>query len=227
MSNDNLKELWKEINQSTEDQPKFSEDQVKVLLEGKANDIFTKISKNLTIGMGLLGLYVLLVIYGLYKVNFSEDGLVEAMQLSSWYIGLDLVVDCSIIISFIYFFMSFRKLKTNSISGNKLKDTIKSAIKILTSYRRFFYYIVAVTVASGIVGFIIGAKYGISKAEKELGAKLTENPNTEIIMMVLLVLFGLIFFGVLIFIVWFVFKKLYGNYIEKLRDCYDELIETE
>ena len=170
---------------------------------------------------------IILIIYGLYNLYFAEEAMIQQIEISTVYVVLDFIVDLSIIGSFIYFFLSFKKLKTNQISGSQLKETIKAAIKILTSYRRFFYYLVGVTLASGIVGFIYGAKYGLLEAEKELGEKISINPNAELFMIVFIVLAGAIFFTVLLIIVWFVFKKLYGNYIEKLRDCYDELIETE
>ena len=227
MSEDKLKDLWKEFNEPAENQNNFSEDQVRLMLTGKTGDIFSRIFRNLKIGMGLLGLYICVIIYGIYNLYFADDSMVQQIGISNIYIALDFCVDLAIIGSFIYFFVSFNKLRSAQIAGNNLKGVIKSAIKILISYRRFFYYIIAVTLASGIVGFIYGAKYGMAEAEKVMGEKITTNPDAELIFITVMILFGLIFFGILLFIVWLVFKKLYGNYIEKLHDCYDELIETE
>lgn len=227
MSRDNLKELWNEINKPAEDEQVLSEAQVKLMLTGKTNDIFSRISKNLTIGLGLLGIYVCLMVFGMYEVYFSEDPFVVSLRDEPLYLVFDILVDSTIIISFIYFVFKFRKLKNSSVSAENIKGTIKSAIKILTSYRRFFYYIIAVMVMSGIGGFIIGIRRGISQMEEELGSEVLNNPKNELFMIIFLIVFGLLFFGILITIVWFVFKKLYGNYIDKLRDCHDELIASE
>ncbi|MFA8342819.1 MAG: hypothetical protein ACEPO8_07570 [Rhodothermaceae bacterium] len=225
MSEDKLKDLWEELNQPQDNKAVFSEEQMRDMLEGKANDIFTRITKNLKIGMGLLGLYMVMMFFGLYNIYFS-GGLISRLNLSWWYLAIDLFSDIFVIASFIYFVVSFNKLNINAISGNQLKDTIKSAIKILKTYRKFFYAIVAIISTSGFAGFLIGASYGLDEARKLYGDQIAANPNGELMFIIFLIIFGFIFLCI-ITLVWYVFKKLYGDYIEKLEDCYDELTETE
>jgi len=223
MNEDKLKNLWKEINQPEENKNTFSEEQIQIMLQGKANDIFTRISKNLKIGMVLLGFYMILVIWGMRQIYFN-DSFTSEINLSLWYITFDLFADFLVISSFIYFVISFKRLNISAITGNKVKDTIKSAIKILKTYRKFFYVLVAIITSSGLAGFFIGASYGMEEAEKLYGIGM--NDTGEIAIIIVLILFAIIFL-LIIALVWYVFKKLYGNYIEKLEDCYNELIESE
>lgn len=227
MSEDNLKELWEEFNQPAENTPAYSEEQIRDMLEGKANDIFTRISRNLKIGMILLGLYLCMTIWGIYEIYFSDNPYFIDLNLSKWYISIDLFADFLIIASFVYFVISFKRLNINAISGDKIVGTVKSAIKILKTYRKFFYYVVGVVTVGGIFGFIVGARHGIELAKKMQENELATNPSGEFVMIAMIVVSGIVFFSIFFFLVWYVFKKLYGDYIEKLEECYDELIESE
>jgi hypothetical protein len=109
-----------------------------------------------------------------------------------------------------------------------LKETLKKIIDTLRIYKTLFYLaLVALLLAIG-TGFVTGIFTGITDNASELGIPFAEVDSKQLLIAVVAGLAGLVVLvgSVFLFLRWG-FRKLYGNYIEKLKLTLKELEEIQ
>lgn len=222
MQDKDLKSIWQKFNE--EDNFSFNTEELKTVLDGKANDIFTRIEKNIRIGFWILGAYICLVLYSIYFSYFSENPYMSQIPYYKIYASIDLLVDTFLIGAFVLFVKKFRLIDTKIISTASLKRTVYRVLKTLSFFKKLFYTGLALSMTSMIFGMVVSVHIS-TKDEIAKHPELMKDPNTELVVQILSIFIGLIIISIIILVARFVFNKLYGAYITKLKAYYDELSE--
>lgn len=226
MNNDELKNIWQKIDFNKSEDFELTEDNIVEMLEGRTYDIFSRISKNVKIGFWILGAYIVIIALSYYHAYFTTDSVMNDISGKYFLALLDVLIDGFIVVTFIYFVVKYNRIDKAAISHSNLKSTISEVIKILSTYKKLFYYGFTIGALGFVFGFIVGVQKGIEIAAEEYGAaRAAEFPEIRIYVITFLI--GLALIGGILFTVHFFFKKLYGKYLIQLQECQTELIEAE
>ena len=133
-----------------------------------------------------------------------------------------------IITTFIYFVIKYYRVKKSCDMNCNLKETLVKIINTLQIYQTMFYLALMTLLFAIGTGFVTGMYKGLLDGVQEKGMVLAEVQGDKIAQVVLIGLFILILItGVVFFLLRWGFKKLYGNYIQKLKLTLRELQEIE
>lgn len=225
MNLENLKRTWEKL--PTEKQ--LDENQLKQMLGKHTKSLIDRIDLNIKIG--LVVLFLLILIFALDDFLFSPlmiENLNENIKIPGWLLFLGVFSNTLILTTFIYFVIKYNKVKKACDTVCDLKETLKKIIGTLEIYKKMFYLaLVTLLVAIGL-GFVTGMYTDFSDKVKQLGIPISEIETSGLIATILigLVILVLLVGGVFLFLHWG-FRKLYGNYIHKLKLTLKELEEID
>lgn len=225
MNLENLKKTWDKL--PTEKQ--LDENQLMKMIGHRTKNLIETIDRNIKIGFGIL--FVLIVIFALDDLILSpilmkEFG--ENLDIPGWVLFISVFSNFLIITTFIYFVIKYYMVKKSCNMNCNLKETLIKIIETLKIYRTMFYLAVVTFLVAIGSSFTTGMFKGFLDGVHEKGMILSEVQNNKIVVVILIGLAFLIFITSLFFFVlsWG-FKKLYGNYIQKLKLTLQELQEIE
>lgn len=225
MNLENLKKTWDKL--PTEKQ--LDEKQLMKMIGHRTKSLIETIDRNIKIGFGIL--FVLIVIFALDDLILSpilmkEFG--ENLDIPNWVLFISVFSNFLIITTFIYFVIKYYRVKKSCYMNCNLKETLVKIIDTLKIYQTMFYLaLVTFLVAIG-TSFVTGMYKGFLEGIQEKGMVLAEVQGDKIAMVILIGLLILIFItGVVFFFLRWGFRKLYGNYINKLKLTLGELEEIE
>jgi hypothetical protein len=207
----------------------LDENQLKQILGKRTKSLIDRIDRNIKIG--LVVLFVLILIFALDDFLISPlmlDTLNENITVPKWLLFLGVFSNTLIFTTFIYFAIKYYRVKKGCEAVCDLKETLKKIIGTLQIYQTMFYLaLVTLLVAIGL-GFVTGMYTGFSDKVKQLGIPISEIETGGLIGTVLigLVILVVLVGGVFVFLRWG-FRKLYGNYLQKLKLTLQELQEIE
>lgn len=225
MDLENLKRTWDKL--PTEKQ--LDENQLLRMIGLRTKSLIEKIDRNIKIGFGIL--FVLIVIFALDDFILSpflmkEFG--ENLDIPGWVLFISVFSNFLIITTFIYFVIKYYKVKKSCDMNCNLKDTLVKIIDTLKIYQTMFYLALMTFLLAIGTGFVSGMYKGFLEGVHEQGMVLAEVQGDKIALVVLIGLFILILItGLVFFFLRWGFKKLYGNYIQKLKLTLRELHEIE
>lgn len=225
MDLENLKRTWDKL--PTEKQ--LDENQLLRMIGLRTKSLIEKIDRNIKIGFGIL--FVLIVIFALDDFILSpflmkEFG--ENLDIPGWVLFISVFSNFLIITTFIYFVIKYYKVKKSCDMNCNLKDTLVKIIDTLKIYQTMFYLALMTFLLAIGTGFVSGMYKGFLEGVHEKGMVLAEVQGDKIALVVLIGLFILILItGLVFFFLRWGFKKLYGNYIQKLKLTLRELHEIE
>lgn len=219
----NLKSTWDKLASAKQ----LDENQLKKMLGKRAKNVLERIDRNIKIGFVIL--FVLIVIFILDDFFISPQLLKEVggnIAIPNWLLFLGVFSNSLIFTTFIYFALKYYRVKRScDITGN-LKDTLVKIIDTLNIYQRMFYLALVTIMVTIALGFVTGIYEGVLIQAEKQGIPMNEigigNLATTIFITVFLLF--IMTFGVFIFLRWG-FRKLYGNYISKLKLTLKELNE--
>lgn len=115
--------------------------------------------------------------------------------------------------------------KSCDISCN-LRETLVKIIKTLKIYQRLFYLALIFLSAAMTVSFITGLYNGMEESAADNGVLLSDIPLPMLLLTILVgfVVLVLMVGGIFLLMRWG-FRRLYGNYIHKLKNTLNELDE--
>ena len=225
MDLENLKKTWDKL--PTEKQ--LDENQLRKMIGHRTKSLLERIDRNIKIGFGIL--FVLIVIFALDDLILSpilmkEFG--ENLDIPGWILFISVFSNFLIITTFIYFVIKYYRVRKSCDMNCNLKETLTKIIDTLKIYRTMFYLALVTFLFAIATGFISGLYKGLMEGAGEKGMVLAEVQGDKIALVVLIGLTILILITGLVFLfLRWGFRKLYGNYIEKLKLTLQELQEIE
>lgn len=220
-----LKKTWSKIPSDSQ----LDENQLKKMLGKRTRSLMDRIDRNIKIGFAVL--FVLITIFALDDYLLSPLVIAqidENINIPAWLTFLGVFSNVLIFTTFIYFVIKYYRIKKSCDTVCDLKETLNKIIDTLKIYQTMFYLaLITLLVAIGS-GFVTGMYRGFLDLVNEKGIALAEVQTNQIVVVALigLLILLLVTGAVFIFLRWG-FRKLYGNYIKKLKLTLNELQEIE
>jgi hypothetical protein len=218
-----LKNTWDKL--ASDEQ--LDENQLKMMLRKRTKNVLERIDRNIKIGFGIL--FVLIVFFVLDDFIISPQLLEKVggnISVPNWLLFLGVFSNSLIFTTFIYFVIKYYHVKKSCDISCNLRETLVKIINTLNIYQRLFYLaLVSVTITIA-VGFVTGIYEGVLIQAEQQGIPANEIGIGNLATTILITTFLLFFmtFSVFVILRWG-FRKLYGNYIRKLKRTLKELDE--
>jgi len=207
----------------------LDENQIRGMLEKRTDNLLDRIDRNIKIGFVVL--FVLILVFAL------DDFIVSPLLLENvkgdfvvpgWLLFLGVFSNALIFTTFIYFVIKYYRVKQSCKMTCDLKETLIKIIDTLKIYQRLFYLALVTLLFAMASGLVTGLYKGFEASAEHQGVLFSEISPDKILMFSLLgLLILLITVGGFFLVLRWGFKKLYGNYIDKLKLNLRELMEIE
>lgn len=225
MDLNDLKKTWNQISSGKE----LDESELRDMLGKRTRNLIERIDRNIRIGfIVVLGL-ILIFAFDDFIVspkiieNFESD-----VVMPQWLLGLAVFANVLICTTFIYFVIKYYRVKNSCDVICDIKETLQKIIETLLLYQRLFYLaLITIMVAIGSA-FITGLFEGVTSKIENQGAQLADVETGQLVLVIIVgvVILAIIIGGIFFFLRWG-FRRLYGNYINKLKSTLKELEELE
>jgi hypothetical protein len=218
-----LKKTWDKMASAKE----LDENQIREMLGKRTKNLIERIDRNIKIGFVVLFFFIL--IFSLDDFLFSPllmKGVGENLTVPPWLLFLSVFSNALIFTTFIYFVIKYYRVKRSCDIACDLKETLVKIIDTLKIYQRMFYLALIFISVTMVTGFITGMYQGTLADLERQGIPFSE---ISINRLLIIIVIGLIFLlitvgGIFIFLRWG-FRRLYGNYLAKLKLTLQELEE--
>ncbi len=225
MELNDLKKTWNKISAGRE----LDENQLREMLGKRTKSLIERIDRNVKIGFGVI--LVMIVLFSLDDFWLSPQTIAKnygEVPMPGWVVFFAIFGNTLIITTFLYFVIKYYKVKRSCDVLCNLKETLIKIIDSLVLYQRLFYLALVTIIISMASAFIMGIYKGLDYNAEVKGMQLSDIEPSQLVLVavissLLIVLFG---GGIFLFLRWG-FRRLYGNYIKKLRTTLKELEEIE
>ena len=221
-----LKKAWSKYSSSDASKHQLGEEAIFDMLKNRTKNLIERIDRNIKIGVGIL---ILMTLFFILDDFFLSPSLADGIKIPLWVMIIDGISTLFILVTFFYFNISYRKIKKDYSHSNDLRNVLQSIIRILYFYRRLFYMALALLLFVLSFSFVTGLFGGVELKADELGATFKDlsssSPMIQRFALGIVLLLATIS-GVFFLFRWG-FRKLYGNYISKLKETLHELDEIE
>lgn len=227
MKIEDLQKAWDKY--SSRDTVLLDEKALEEMLGKRTKSLMERIDRNIKIGFGVL---LALILYNIldYFVIYPniKHGLGFEMEIPAWIILIDLLSNLFITATFIYFAITYFRVKNKCSTTCNLKVTLIKIIGILKLYELLFFFALIIILVSTSISYIFGLYFGLLTQAKDQGLQLTEIGAGQLIFTIFLGLMILVLITVGLFLLFrWGFRKLYGNYLMGLKLTLNELNEIE
>ncbi|WP_319479344.1 hypothetical protein [uncultured Draconibacterium sp.] len=218
-----LKKTWSKMAPSKE----LDENQLNTMLSNRTSSLIDRIDRNIKIGfVVLLGLILLFTFDDFIFSPETIDKYYSEMPIPNWVLFLAVFGNVLIVTTFLYFVVKYYRVKRQCDVACDLKDTLKKIIETLILYQRLFYLALASILLSMASAFTTGMYEGLNHNAELQGLQFNDIETSKLILAVLIsVIIVVLFGGAIFFFLRWGFRKLYGNYIKKLKATLHELEE--
>ncbi len=227
MELNDLKSAWDKFSSDDANKHQLGEDAILEMLKKRTKNMIERIDRNIRIGfVALLLIALFFVLDNLLLTPFIAKG--RGFEVPKWIFVTDVINTLFILGTFIYFSIRYSSVKKSYSQSSDLKNVLGGIIRILNSYRRIFYLALAMMLLVLGVSFVTGMFSGFELAAHNQGGEvqdLNEMQVAKTIGIGILILFAFTI-GLFLLFRWG-FRRLYGNYIQKLKDTLNELDEIE
>jgi hypothetical protein len=218
-----LKKTWNKMPTGQE----LDEGQLRNMLGKRTKNVIERIDRNIKIGFVVL--LALILLFSFDDFWFSPETLNEyytAMPIPGWVIFLAIFGNILIFTTFIYFVIKYYLVKKKCDVVCNLRDTLKQIIATLELYQRLFYLALAAILLAIVSAFASGIFEGLSHNAEVQGMQISDIETSQLLIVIVIsaVIIGALGCGIFFFLRWG-FRKLYGNYILKLKTTLKELEE--
>lgn len=225
MELDSLKKTWDKLAVDKE----LDETQFKDMLRKKTRTHMDRIERNIKIGLIiLLSLLVLFILDDFILSPKIAQTFGEKAIMPAWAQFLTVFSNTLIFTTFIYFVISFFRIKKGNNSTLPIRETIIDIISTLKVYKRLFYLATFTFLFTLTTVFFAGLYEGIALQAQQMGVSVAEieTRNLTVPAIILLVIFVMLLVGLFLFLRWG-YNRLYGDYIIKLKATLTELNSIE
>ncbi|MDP3433338.1 MAG: hypothetical protein Q8T04_10280 [Bacteroidota bacterium] len=220
-----LKSAWNTYSSQEADKHHMGKESINELLRNRTKTLIERIDRNIRIGIGILLAYIAYVIFD--DLYLSKIIIKEPIQYPSWMIPIDIFSVVLIVATYLFFVISYLKIKRNFSVDLHLKEFLTSILDTLKTYRRLFYLAVIILLINMSVSFAAGLYEGIRFSTGNATGGLENLSTSKIFLIIgvgLAVLIPLI--AGTFFILRWGFNKLYGRYLVSLNETLKELDES-
>ncbi len=205
----------------------LDENQLNTMLSNRTSSLIDRIDRNIKIGfVVLLGLILLFTFDDFIFSPETIDKYYSEMPIPNWVLFLAVFGNVLIVTTFLYFVVKYYRVKRQCDVACDLKDTLKKIIETLILYQRLFYLALASILLSMASAFTTGMYEGLNHNAELQGLQFNDIETSKLILAVLIsVIIVVLFGGAIFFFLRWGFRKLYGNYIKKLKATLHELEE--
>lgn len=220
-----LKKTWDKMSSGRE----LDEDQLREMLGKRTKSVIERIDRNIKIGF--IVLFVLIVIFALDDFLISPmmiENVSEELTIPGWLIFLGVFANALIFFTFVYFVIKYYRVKKKCDVVCDLKETLKKVIGTLMLYQRLFYLALITLLLAMASAFVTGMFEGFTTGVEKQGLNLSDVETGTLLLAVAIaaVILVIAVGGIFLFLRWG-FRRLYGNYIQKLKLTLKELTEIE
>jgi len=224
-----LKAAWDKYSSQEVDKHRLGEDGIHEILKKKTQTMVDRIDRNIKIGMGLLGLYIVYLItdYLFLTEYFTKLIVHKTIEYPKWLEPIDIFSTALIFTTYLFFVIRYFKTKKSFSIQLQLKELLSGIKETLTTYRRMFYLAVIILLVNILVSYIAGVFEGLQFKADAAGSNVISLSLMKILMLIglsLIILVPLILLS--FFILRWGFNKLYGQYLNKLDETLHELDES-
>lgn len=220
-----LKKAWQNMGSNEE----LDESQIENMLRKHTSNLLERIDRNIKIGFGIL--FILITLFVLDDFVFSPmliNSMGSDFEIPGWLLFLSTFSNALILTTFIYFVVKYYRVKKSCDISCNLRQTLVRIIKILKIYQRLFYLALIILSVAITVSFITGMYTGMEESAAENGVLMSEIPVRSLLLAILagFIVLVLMVGGIFMLMRWG-FRRLYGNYIHKLKSTLNELNELD
>lgn len=220
-----LKKTWEQISTGRE----LDESQLRQMLSRRTSSLIERIDRNIKIGFVLL--FALILIFAFDDLLLSPklvDSMTRGIEIPKWLVFMGVFSNTLIFTTFLYFVIKYYRVKRQCDIDCNLRETLLKIIETLSLYKRLFYLALATFMVAIGLSFITGLFEGVNANMQDQGANFADIDTSQLLLIIVigLVVLTIIVGGFFLFLRWG-FRKLYGNYIQKLKDTLLELEEIE
>lgn len=211
---DELELLKKDWQKKEEHHPKLSYDQIYRMIKKKSSSTVKWI------------FYISIIEFVFWAILNLFSYTKESLELEkTWHVyeitTMLTIINYIVLIYFIYKFYSNYKLISITESSTKLMKNILNVKKTVTQY---VWFNIAIFVAYLIVSLYGNLNYGVNS---EKIAEAASQAGNETIFWVMLTGMVLVAITIVLLLIWFFYKLLYGILMKRLRKNYNELKKLE
>lgn len=225
MELDKLKKTWEKMSAVKE----LDETQLREMLHKRTKSLIERIDRNIKIGFAVLFVLILLFAFDDFLVSpqLLKD-MTQGVDMPDWLMFLGVFSNTLIMTTFVYFVIKYYRVKRTCDVTCELRETLKKIIETLLLYQRLFYLALATFMVAVALTFVSGVYEGGRLQFESSGAQLTDVDTQQLALIIVLgiIALSLIVGGIFLFLRWG-FRKLYGNYINKLKTTLKELENLE
>lgn len=222
-----LKNAWNKFSSDDANKHRLGEKAILEMLRNRTTDMIERIDRNIKIGFGVL---ILLILFFILDDFVFTPRLASASEfVPAWVPIMGGVGILFISGTFVYFWLNYRSTKRMYSLDKNLRNVLQSIIHILNFYQRLFYIALALLLLVLSVSFVSGMFAGIELKAREIGSSVVDlGSSPEMIREIILgsILLVVSIGGLFLLFRWG-FRRLYGNYIFKLKETLQELDEIE
>lgn len=220
-----LKKAWQKVSSKEE----LDESQIEEMLRKRTSNLIERIDRNIKIGFGIL--FILIALFILDDFFFSPmllENMGSDFEIPQWLNFLSIFTNALIFTTFIYFVVKYYRVKKSCDISCNLRETLVKIIKTLKIYQRLFYLALIFLSAAMTVSFITGLYDGMEETAADSGVLMSDIPLQILLLTILVgfVVLVLMVGGIFLLMRWG-FRRLYGNYIHKLKNTLNELDEID
>ena len=220
-----LKKTWDKLPAGNN----LDENQIKEMLGKRTKTLMERIDRNIKIGFVVL--FVLIFAFAFDDFFFSPlitKGVSENLEVPKWLLFLGVFSNVLIFATFLFFVIKYYRVRRSCDVVCNLRETLLKIIETLSIYRKLFYLAVITLLVAMGSGFVTGMYRGFLDGVQQKGVSLSDIQPGQLILPVFIgiVVLALLVGGFFLILRWG-FRRLYGNYIDKLKYTLKELEEIE
>lgn len=215
-----LQKAWSQLSAEPSVKEKLSEEQIREILGRKTNTLMERIDKNIRRGLAILFTGILMLIaWDLLMPASSLSEPAATQGIPAWVILLDRGINLLFLIFLMIFLVQYNQLRRKCGVSCELRQSLLKVIRILTIYRRLFVLALIIFLMASASGYLAGFYRGIHT--RELGSEYLPFAIFAGILTLI------VFTGILFLVLRWIFRRMYGNYLQKLNETLKELDDLE
>ena len=220
-----LKKTWDKLSIGKD----LNENQIKELLGKRTKTLIERIDRNIKIGFVVV--FVLIFAFAFDDFFFSpliSKGVSENLEVPKWLLFLGVFSNTLLFTTFLFFVIKYYRVRRSCDVMCNLRETLLKIIDTLSIYRRLFNLAIITLLLAMGSGFVTGMYKGFLNGVQQKGVSLSDIQTGQLILPIFIgiVVLALLIGGFFLILRWG-FRRLYGNYIDKLKLTLIELKEIE
>jgi hypothetical protein len=222
-----LKSAWDKFSSTDANRRQLGEDAIMDMLKKRTKNMIERIDRNIKIGFGfIIFLTLFFVVDDLFVTPYLTKG--QQIDIPAWIIITDAISTIFILGTFLYFIYRYKQVKRGYSQSHDLRRVLEGIINILKTYRKLFNVAIAILLLVLGLSFVTGMFYGFEVAARNQGGVVQDLVVSEVASTIAVGIIILIAFTSLLIILFrWGCRRLYGNYIQKLKNTLQELDEIE